>query len=73
MKKYFEFKNEVSNKFWEISQKGILVKVVFGRIGIQNPQEQIKEFINEQEAKKFTDKKIREKINKGYIQNKYAK
>ena len=68
MKKYFEFKNEVSNKFWEISQKGILVKVVFGRIGIQNPQEQIKEFINEQEAKKFADKKIREKINKGYIQ-----
>ena len=69
MKKYFEFKNEVSNKFWEISQKGILVKVVFGRIGIQNPQEQIKEFINEQEAKKFADKKIREKINKGNIQH----
>ena len=69
MKKYFEFKNEVSNKFWEISQKGILVKVVFGINGIQNPQEQIKEFINEQEAKKFADKKIREKINKGYIQH----
>mgnify|MGYP001376362721 CR=1 FL=1 len=69
MKKYFEFKNEISNKFWEISQKGILVKVVFGRIGIQNPQEQIKEFINEQEAKRFADKKIREKINKGYIQH----
>ena len=69
MKKYFEFKNEVSNKFWEISQKGILVKVVFGRIGIQNPQEQIKEFINEQEAKKFADKKIKEKINKGYIEH----
>ena len=69
MRKYFVFKNEVSNKFWEISQKGILVKVVFGRIGIQNPQEQIKEFINEQEAKKFADKKIREKINKGYIQH----
>ena len=69
MKKYFEFKNEVSNKFWEISQKGILVKVVFGRIGIQNPQEQIKEFLNEQEAKNFADKKIREKINKGYIQH----
>tara|TARA_Y100001970_G_scaffold228718_1_gene283372 strand:+ start:206 stop:415 length:210 start_codon:yes stop_codon:yes gene_type:complete len=69
MKKYFEFKNEVSNKFWEISQKGILVKVVFGRIGIQNPQEKIKEFVNEQEAKKFADKKIKEKINKGYIQH----
>ena len=69
MKKYFEFKNEISNKFWEISHKGILVKVVFGRIGIQNPQEQIKEFINEQEAKRFADKKIREKINKGYIQH----
>ena len=73
MKKYFEFKNEVSNKFWEISQKGILVKVVFGRIGIQNPQEQIKEFINDQEAKKFADKKIKEKINKGYIEHQYAK
>ena len=69
MKKYFEFKNEVSNKFWEISQKGILVKVVFGRIGIQNPQEKIKEFINDQEAKKFADKKIKEKINKGYIEH----
>ena len=69
MRKYFVFINEVSNKFWEISQKGILVKVVFGRIGIQNPQEQIKKFINEQEAKKFTDKKIREKINKGYIEH----
>ena len=69
MNKYFEFKIVVSNKFWEISQRGILVKVVFGRIGIQNPQEQIKEFINEQEAKKFADKKIREKINKGYIQH----
>ena len=69
MKKYFEFKNEVSNKFWEISQKGILVKVVFGRIGIQNPQEKIKEFVNEQEAKKFADKKIKEKINKGYIEH----
>ena len=73
MKKYFEFKDEVSNKFWEISQKGILVKVIFGRIGIQNPQEQIKRFINEQEAKKFTDKKIREKINKGYLERFYAK
>jgi len=69
MKKYFEFKDEVSNKFWEISQKGILVKVVFGRIGIQNPQEKIKEFINDQEAKKFADKKIKEKINKGYIEH----
>ncbi len=69
MRKYFVFKNEVSNKFWEISQKGILVKVVFGRIGIENPQEQSKEFKNEQEAKKFADKKIREKINKGYIQH----
>ena len=69
MKKYFEFKDEVSNKFWEISQKGILVKVVFGRIGIQNPQEKIKEFIKDQEAKKFADKKIKEKINKGYIEH----
>ena len=69
MKKYFEFKNEVSNKFWEISQKGILVKVVFGRIGIQNPQEKIKKFTNDQEAKKFADKKIKEKINKGYIEH----
>ena len=56
MKKYFEFKNEVSNKFWEISQKGILVKVVFGRIGIQNPQEQIKEFINSFHLRAYLDR-----------------
>jgi len=62
-------KTKFQINFGEISQKGILVKVVFGRIGIQNPQEQIKKFINEQEAKKFTDKKIREKINKGYIEH----
>tara|TARA_Y100000590_G_C15383788_1_gene887395 strand:+ start:186 stop:398 length:213 start_codon:yes stop_codon:yes gene_type:complete len=68
-KRYFEYTDETSNKFWEISQKGKEVKVFFGRIGIKNPQEKIKEFLSEQEAKKFIDKKIKEKINKGYIEH----
>ena len=67
MKKYFEFKNEVSNNFWEISQKGILVKVVFERIRIQNGKNQ--RICKRARGKKFADKKIREKINKGYIFN----
>ena len=43
MKKNFEYRDEVSNKFWEINLKGKQVVLTFGRIGIQNPQKIIKE------------------------------
>ena len=69
--RHFEYKDEVSNsnKFWEIGIKGKIVTVNFGRIG-NKAQEKVfdekKGIKNENEAKKFYEKKIAEKIRKGY-------
>ena len=68
MKKYFEFKDSISNKSWKINLKKNQVFITFGRIGIQNPVCQLKKFNSNEEAKKYIDKKIREKINKGYVE-----
>ena len=68
MKKYFEYTDEVSNKFWEINLKKNQIIITFGRIGIKNPVCQLKKFNSNEEAKKYIDKKIREKINKGYVE-----
>tara|TARA_B100000929_G_C15363427_1_gene371772 strand:- start:437 stop:649 length:213 start_codon:yes stop_codon:yes gene_type:complete len=68
MKKYFEYTDAVSNKFWEINLKGKQVILTFGRIGIKNPQQIKKKFSTNEEAKKFTESKIKEKTNKGYIE-----
>ena len=42
MKRYFEFIKGKSNKFWEIFHNGNEVQVIFGKIGIQNPQKKKK-------------------------------
>jgi len=68
MKKYFEFKDSTSNKFWEISLKKTKTIITFGRIGIKNPASQVKEFSSNDEAKKHAERKIKEKINKGYLE-----
>ena len=65
MKKYFECKNAVSNKFWEINLKGNQVSIIFGRIGTK-PQQIKKKFNNKEESKNFVETKIKEKIDKGY-------
>ena len=44
MKKYFEYTDEVSNKFWEINLKGKQVTLTYGRIGIKNPAQIVKNF-----------------------------
>jgi predicted DNA-binding WGR domain protein len=68
MKKYFEFKDKTANsfKFWQIELKVKKVTIQYGRIGIANPASMIKEFGTPEEAKKYSDTVIREKINKGY-------
>ena len=68
MKKYFEFKDKAANsfKFWQIELKGEKVTIQYGRIGIANPASMIKEFGTPEEAKKYSDTVIREKMNKGY-------
>ena len=71
MKKYFEYKDETSNKFWEINLKGKQVTLTYGRIGIENPASKVKTFKGKsasEDAKKYAESKIREKTNKGYIE-----
>ena len=68
MKKYFEYTDEVSNKFWEINLKKNQMIITFGRIGIKNPVSQLRKFDSNEEAKKYAERKIREKTNKGYIE-----
>ena len=71
MKRKFEYKDTVSNKFWEINLKGKQVTLTYGRIGIENPASIVKKFKGKSasaDAKKFAESKIREKTNKGYIE-----
>ena len=68
MKKYFEYTDAVSSKFWEINLKKNQMIITFGRIGIKNPVCQLKKFDSNEEAKKYAERKIREKTNKGYIE-----
>ena len=69
MKKYFEYTDAVSNKFWEINLKGKQVTLTYGRIGIKNPAKIVKKFKGKsasEDAKKYAASKIREKASKGY-------
>ena len=68
MKKYFEFKDNIANKFWKINLKKNQMIITFGRIGIKNPVSQLRKFDSNEEAKKYAERKIREKTNKGYIE-----
>ena len=71
MKRYFEYKDEVSNKFREINLKGKQATVTYGRIGIKNPASIVQKFKGKSastDAKKFAELKIRGKVNKGYIE-----
>ena len=71
MKRYFEYKDAVSNKFWEISLKGSQVNLRYGRIGIKSPATIEKKFIGKsanKDAIKFAEKKINEKLRKGYLE-----
>ena len=70
MKKYFEYTDAISNKFWEVNLKGKQVILTYGRIGIENPAKIIKDFKGKtasEDAKKYVASKIKEKENKGYV------
>ena len=68
MKKYFEYTDEVSNKFWEINLKGKIVTLTYGKIGAKGQKTLKDDFATGEEAKKFTESKIKEKVKKGYIE-----
>jgi len=68
-----EYINQIENafKFWEIkieAKKKVITK--YGRIGILNPAATENKFSSEEAARKYAEKKIREKINKGYLEAK---
>lgn len=61
----FEYRDEKSSKFWEISVAGIGFTVCYGKIGTDG-QSQPKEFADAATAEKQAQKLIAEKIGKGY-------
>ncbi len=68
-----EYKNQAENafKFWEIKIEGKKkVITTYGRIGILNPAATENKFSSEETARKYAEKKIREKMNKGYLEAK---
>jgi predicted DNA-binding WGR domain protein len=64
-KRYFEFVNGRSAKFWEIGNRGTDVMVRFGRIGT-NGQTQVKTLPNAAEAERRVAKLVAQKLAKGY-------
>ena len=63
----FEYRDQKSNKFWEIEQDGCELITRWGRIGTTG-QSARKEYPSEAKAAAEADKQIRSKTGKGYIE-----
>ncbi len=66
-KRHFEFKDDKSAKFWEITQASETITVRYGKIGTSG-QTQEKAFADAASAGKHVAKLIAEKLGKGYIE-----
>jgi len=66
-KRFFEYHDDKSDKFWEIEDEGKLLKVRFGRCSTAGQRQQ-KEFGSEGEVLKAAEKLVREKVRKGYVE-----
>jgi DNA ligase-1 len=67
-KRYFEFTDEKSNKFWEITTSATSVTVRYGKIGASG-QTNSKTFADAAAAQAHADKLIAEKTEKGYVES----
>ena len=67
MKRYFEFVDTKSSKFWEVWIEGATMFTRFGKIGA-NGQTTVKEFPVADDARATLDKSIADKIKKGYVE-----
>ena len=65
MKRYFEFVEGSSAKYWEISVSDKTVTVRYGRIGTDG-QTNVKTLADADAATKHAEKLIKEKLGKGY-------
>ena len=69
--RYFEYVDDKSNKFWEISKSGCDVTTRWGRIG-SNGQSKTKTFPQKAVASEQVNKLIEEKTSEGYVEKKKA-
>jgi len=67
MARYFEFKDEKSNKFWEVSSSGKKMTVRYGKIGVIG-QTLAKEFASPRDASAELEKGIAKKLKEGYVE-----
>lgn len=65
--RYFEYADESSNKFWEVSQSGSSMTTRWGRIG-SNGQNKTKTFADEKSAANVVARLIQEKTDEGYVE-----
>ncbi|HNH06933.1 MAG TPA: WGR domain-containing protein [Leptospiraceae bacterium] len=65
MRRRFEYRDEKSEKFWEIELKGSSFTTYYGKIG-GGPRQDTKEWDSPAEAKKEYEKIVAEKLKKGY-------
>jgi len=67
VKRYLEYRDDKSEKFWEINVGGSSHTVRFGKVGAKG-QSKTKEFDSAEEAQKSADKLIASKKKKGYAE-----
>jgi len=67
MKRYFEFVDNNSAKFWEVWPEAATLFIRFGKIGT-NGQTTTKEFSDAAAVTEALNKAVAEKIRKGYIE-----
>ncbi len=67
MKKYLEYKDEKSHKFWEIEVKDNSHTVTYGKVGT-NGRSNTKTFETAKDAQKDAEKLVKAKIKKGYTE-----
>src|SRR6516165_11926443 len=63
----FVYKDDRSNKFWNIDLQGASFTVTFGKVGTKG-QTQKKDFPDAAKAKQAHDKLVAEKLGKGYVE-----
>ncbi len=66
-KRYFEFVDGSSSKFWEIWKDGTEVFTRYGKIGASG-QTTVKDEGSPEKAQKLHDKLVKEKTGKGYVE-----
>ena len=68
MRKHLEYKDEKSNKFWEIAVIENTFTVTYGKIGTDG-QSKTKTFESAEKASAEVEKLIKQKLKKGYVEN----